>query len=149
MAAIEHNTDSARCVPTRRKFLGQTVRSVAATAAGAVALLPAGAALAAEGTIDLSAVGADPALAAIWGEYSALDQLWDTDPDDGDWITDRQLELAKQAAAIEARNLADVTVRAKVLAEMLGVDPVDPERALAVSIAKRLEALAAQQPGTA
>jgi hypothetical protein len=52
-------------------------------------------------------------------------------------------------AAIEATSLGEAAVQAKVLADMLGIEPVDPERALAVSIAKRLEALAPQQAGTA
>jgi hypothetical protein len=46
-------------------------------------------------------------------------------------------------------DIGEVALQAKVLADMLGVDPIDPERALAVSIAKRLETLTKQSSGTA
>jgi hypothetical protein len=64
-------------------------------------------------------------------------------------ITQRQLEPAEQMAAIEARDFGEVAIQAKVLADMLSIEPQDPERTLAVAIAKRLEALAAQPAGTA
>jgi hypothetical protein len=45
-------------------------------------------------------------------------------------------------AAIEARDVGEIAIQAKVLVDMLKVEPADPERALAVAIAKRLEAWA-------
>jgi hypothetical protein len=86
------------------------------------------------------------ALADLWSEYHALNQLWDgDDQDDPDSITLRQTKIAAQMAAIEARTLGEVTMQAKVHANTMGVDPVHPERALAVAIGDRLEAMA-QQP---
>jgi hypothetical protein len=68
MAAIEQNADSVSCVPIRRKFLGQSVTSLAATAAGVGALaLPAGA--------PAELVDADPDLAAIEEGYRNWQEL--------------------------------------------------------------------------
>jgi hypothetical protein len=84
MATIEHNTDSARCVPTRRKFLGQSVRSVAATAAG-IGALPAMAA------IELPA-GTDPHV-AWWRELQEIHHEQDGGRLGDKDLSDRQLEL--------------------------------------------------------
>jgi hypothetical protein len=52
-------------------------------------------------------------------------------------------------ASIEARGVGEVAIQAKVLADMLSIEPQDRERALAVAIAKRLEELAARPAGSA
>jgi hypothetical protein len=124
MATIEHNTDSASCVPTRRKFLGRSVTLAAATATGALAL-PAGAAVAA---IELPA-STDPHL-GWWRELQEVRAEFDLDDDD---LSDRKHELedkiaqtppaTPEGAAIVAAMI--VTGHARVYLSGIPVEPED------------------------
>jgi hypothetical protein len=99
MATIEHNTDSASCVPTRREFLGQAVPLAAATAAG---------------------VGALPAMAAI-------ELPTGTDPHVAWWRERQELQAAIKTAYGEKREDDLVRQQYELDERIVGTAPTTPE----------------------